>query len=106
MNSPRTRFYRDKANGKLMGVCAGIADYTGFDVTLGHYRYGPMAAHSVSTYLAPVHRTDLRIAKHFTVGSNRCEAALTAQNLGHAYGDYLPTLKFERRLFGTLAVQF
>ena len=22
----RTRFYRDKRNGKLMGVCAGIAD--------------------------------------------------------------------------------
>ena len=32
MNSPRTRFYRDKANGKIMGVCAGIADYTGVDV--------------------------------------------------------------------------
>jgi phage shock protein C len=30
----RTRFYRDKANGKIMGVCAGIADYTGFDVSL------------------------------------------------------------------------
>lgn len=30
----RTRFYRDKRNGKLMGVCAGIADYTGFDVNL------------------------------------------------------------------------
>lgn len=30
----RTRFYRDKKNGKVMGVCAGIADYTGFDVTL------------------------------------------------------------------------
>ena len=30
----RTRFYRDKANGKIFGVCAGIADYTGFDVTL------------------------------------------------------------------------
>lgn len=27
-----TRFYRDKVNGKLMGVCAGIADYTGIDV--------------------------------------------------------------------------
>ena len=27
-----TRFYRDKANGKFMGVCAGIADYTGLDV--------------------------------------------------------------------------
>ena len=32
MNSARTRFYRDKANGKWMGVCAGIADYTGVDV--------------------------------------------------------------------------
>lgn len=31
MNSPRTRFYRDKQNGKVMGVCAGIADYTGVD---------------------------------------------------------------------------
>ena len=30
----RTRFYRDKRNGKVMGVCAGIADYTGLDVTL------------------------------------------------------------------------
>jgi phage shock protein C len=30
----RTRFYRDKRNGKLCGICAGIADYTGFDVSL------------------------------------------------------------------------
>jgi phage shock protein C len=30
----QTRFYRDKRNGKLFGVCAGIADYTGFDVSL------------------------------------------------------------------------
>ena len=29
MNSPRTTFYRDPVNGKLMGICAGIADYTG-----------------------------------------------------------------------------
>ncbi|MDE2595576.1 MAG: envelope stress response membrane protein PspC [Sphingomonadales bacterium] len=32
MNTSRTRFYRDKVNGKFMGVCAGIADYTGVDV--------------------------------------------------------------------------
>ncbi|MFM5924549.1 MAG: envelope stress response membrane protein PspC [Novosphingobium sp.] len=32
MNSPRTSFYRDKQNGKVFGVCAGIADYTGVDV--------------------------------------------------------------------------
>ena len=30
MSSPRTRFYRDKLNARLAGVCAGIADYTGF----------------------------------------------------------------------------
>jgi len=29
VNTPRTTLYRDKQNGKLMGVCAGIADYTG-----------------------------------------------------------------------------
>ncbi|QIG53466.1 envelope stress response membrane protein PspC [Altererythrobacter sp. BO-6] len=31
MNSPRTTLYRDKHNAKLMGVCSGIADYTGVD---------------------------------------------------------------------------
>ena len=29
-----TNFYRDKRNGKVMGVCAGISDYTGLDVSL------------------------------------------------------------------------
>ncbi|MCU0947600.1 MAG: envelope stress response membrane protein PspC [Porphyrobacter sp.] len=32
MNSPRTTLYRDKHNGRIMGVCAGIADYTGINV--------------------------------------------------------------------------
>ena len=32
MNSPRTTLYRDKQNSKIMGVCAGIADYTGVHV--------------------------------------------------------------------------
>ncbi len=30
----RTKFYLDKRNGTVMGVCSGIADYTGFDVPL------------------------------------------------------------------------
>lgn len=34
MTSPRTRFYLDKQNKKWAGVCAGIADYTGIDVTV------------------------------------------------------------------------
>lgn len=33
MTPRRTRFYLDKRNGKFMGVCAGIADYTGVDIT-------------------------------------------------------------------------
>lgn len=31
MNSPRTTLYRDSQFGKFMGVCAGIADYTGIN---------------------------------------------------------------------------
>ncbi|HEU0134308.1 MAG TPA: PspC domain-containing protein, partial [Allosphingosinicella sp.] len=34
MSAPHTKFYLDKRNGKFMGVCAGIADYTGVDVTV------------------------------------------------------------------------
>lgn len=34
MPASRTKFYLDKDNKKVAGVCAGIADYTGFDVTL------------------------------------------------------------------------
>lgn len=30
----RRKFQLDRHNGKLMGVCAGIADYTGVDVTI------------------------------------------------------------------------
>ena len=34
MSASRTKFYLDRRNKKYQGVCAGIADYTGFDVTL------------------------------------------------------------------------
>ncbi|QHL90939.1 envelope stress response membrane protein PspC [Sphingomonas changnyeongensis] len=33
MNPRRTTFYLDKQNAKWMGVCSGIADYLGWDVT-------------------------------------------------------------------------
>jgi phage shock protein C len=29
--SSRTKFYLDKPNGKIMGVCSGLADYTGIE---------------------------------------------------------------------------
>lgn len=31
MSASRTKFYLDKPNGKWLGVCSGIAAYTGFD---------------------------------------------------------------------------
>ena len=33
MSARHTRFYLDKRNAKFLGVCAGIADYTGIDAT-------------------------------------------------------------------------
>lgn len=32
MSPRRTKFYLDKQNAKMSGVCAGIAEYTGVDV--------------------------------------------------------------------------
>jgi len=34
MPARRTSFYLDKVNSKWLGVCSGIADYTGFDITV------------------------------------------------------------------------
>lgn len=34
MSARRTKFYLDKRNRKWLGVCSGLADYTGIDVTL------------------------------------------------------------------------
>lgn len=34
MSVSRTKFYLDKQNAKIFGVCAGIADYTGIDPLL------------------------------------------------------------------------
>lgn len=30
----RTSFYRNKREGKILGLCAGIADYTGIDTSM------------------------------------------------------------------------
>lgn len=34
MSASRTKFYLDKQNSKWLGVCSGIADYTGIDVMI------------------------------------------------------------------------
>lgn len=69
MTSERTRFYRDKVNGKLLGVCAGIADYTGVDVLW--VRLGAIALTVMGMGLIPL--------AYFAVG------LLAAKKPGHLY---------------------
>ena len=71
MNAARhTQFYLDKQNGKWLGVCAGIADYTGLDVTLVRISFValtlfgsgfPILAYFVAAWLAPKKTMDLAV---------------------------------------------
>ena len=71
MTSPRTRFYRDKQAGKWAGVCAGIADYTGIDVTIVRIAFViatimgsgfPILAYFIIAWMAPKKPSDLYIS--------------------------------------------
>lgn len=69
MNAPRrTKFYRDKLHGKLMGVCAGISDYTGVDATLVRIGFvvavlmgfgAPLLVYLAAGFIAPVKPREL-----------------------------------------------
>jgi len=69
MSARHTKFYLDKQNKKWKGVCAGIADYTGFDVTLvriglvvltcvGGFPW-TLIAYWVAAWIAPVKPSEL-----------------------------------------------
>lgn len=73
MSSPRTRFYLDKQNSKWSGVCAGIADYTGIDVTLVRIGVvgltlltGPwtIPAYFITAWMAPRKPLELYASSH------------------------------------------
>lgn len=56
MNTTHTTLYRDKVTGKIAGVCAGIADYTGinpFWVRFGFIAslFTPLSAITVPAYV-------------------------------------------------------
>jgi phage shock protein C len=68
MTPRHTKFYLDKRNKKWLGVCSGIADYTGLDVTL--IRIGAVLltvlgsgmtiiAYLVAAWLAPTKPSEL-----------------------------------------------
>lgn len=69
MSAKHTKFYLDKENRKWKGVCAGIADYTGVDVTIiriglviltfvGGFPW-TLVAYWVAAWLAPVKPSEL-----------------------------------------------
>ena len=64
----RTQFYLDKQDAKFKGVCAGVADYTGLDITLVRVLAVVLAfatngllilAYFAAAWLAPVKPADL-----------------------------------------------
>jgi phage shock protein C len=68
VSSRHTKFYLDKRNKKWAGVCAGIADYTGIDVTVVRIGFVlltlfgsgfPIIAYFVIAWLAPTMPRDL-----------------------------------------------
>jgi phage shock protein C len=68
MSASRTQFYLDKADKKIAGVCAGIADYTGLDITVVRVAAVVLAfatsgwlilAYIAAAWLAPVKPTGL-----------------------------------------------
>jgi phage shock protein C len=50
--SSRTKFYLDKRNKKWLGVCAGLADYTGVDVLW--WRVGAVVATIAGAGILPL----------------------------------------------------
>ena len=69
MSAKHTKFYLDKENRKWKGVCSGIAEYTGVDVTIiriglviltfvGGFPW-TLVAYWVAAWLAPVKPSEL-----------------------------------------------
>lgn len=52
MSTSRTRFYLDKRNRKWLGVCAGLADFTGVDVLW--WRVGAVVATIAGVGILPL----------------------------------------------------
>jgi phage shock protein C len=72
LNTPRTKFYRDTIGGKFLGVCAGIADYTGIEVMWVRVGF---------VLLTLAGMGGITIPGYFLVG------LFAAKKPGHLYGD-------------------
>lgn len=51
-------------------------------------------------------RLDLRLARKIRIGESTLEMAMVAQNLGAAYDEFQPGVRFNRRLMASLAIEY
>jgi TonB-dependent Receptor Plug Domain/TonB dependent receptor-like, beta-barrel len=111
--------------GMMVSIVPGLADATGqssprwtdslalfqslpgnYDLTLTYSAASAMTWNAPSDLLPAQHRTDVRLAKRFRIGSTRAEAALTVQAADGAYQQFLPGRVFDRRAFATLRLEY
>lgn len=80
----------------------------GFDLSLMFHTLGAMTWRDSGEQLPSQHRTDIRLAYPFRIGSTRAEAAVVVQAANGSRPEFLPSenFKFERRAFGTLRLEF
>jgi iron complex outermembrane receptor protein len=80
----------------------------GLDLSVMFHSLGAMNWRGTNEQLPNLHRTDIRLAYPFRIGSTRAEAAVVVQAANGSYPEFLPSenFKFERRAFGTLRLEF
>lgn len=77
-----------------------------FELTLIYSALTPMTWNAPSDLLPAQHRTDVRLAKRFLIGSTRMEAALMTQAVDGAYQQFSPGRFFDRRTFATVRLDY
>lgn len=80
----------------------------GLDLGVMFHALGAMTWRDSGEQLPSQHRTDIRLAYPFRIGSTRAEAAVVVQAANGSRPEFLPSenFKFERRAFGTLRLEF
>lgn len=90
------------------GVFAHWTFGEGWSATLNHTFVGSMNWYATRTRLIvpAYHRTDIRLARRFSLGRTRAEAALTFQNTGSRNADFSPEQTVGRRSFVSMNLEF
>lgn len=78
----------------------------GLEGSLGYYRTASMTWLEDGTAVPAFDRLDLRLGRRFKFGGHRAEIALVAQGLLGDSTEFNPLFRFDRRAFGSLALDW